>query len=145
VEIVWDVLTLGCNGVIVAVVCLMAYFITAAIYYQCIVGPAIQRDLGFTEGTAYLEVGRGLHSAVAVTTVEPHGVFDRAGFQVGDVLPGLSHTGLFRLLHRSRGRVAELTVVNGGSGPAFGDRPARVIRFTVPPKGFTDSAETGCS
>lgn len=132
VESVVDVLAYGFVAVVAAVTCLSAYIVWTGVYYQGVLGPALERDLGFTEGAAYLSLGRRLYSAVAIVAVAPGGVFDRAGFRAGDVLPGLSHTGLFRLLHRSRGRVAELAAVDGGEGPPFGERPARAIRFEVP-------------
>jgi hypothetical protein len=130
-----EVLSFGCPAVVAAVVCLSAYIVAAGFYYQSVLGPALERDLGFTGGAAYLSVGRRLHSAVALTVVAPGGVFDRAGFRAGDVLPGVSHTDLFRLLHRHRGQVAELSVMGGGDGPPFGERPARVILFEVPRRG----------
>ncbi len=127
-----EVLPFGLLAVFAALGCLSAYVVAAGFYYQGALGPALERDLGFTDAAAYLSVGRRLHSAVALAAVAPGGVFDRAGFRAGDVLPGVSHTDLFRLLHRSRGRAAELSVVDGDAGPPFGDRPARVIRFEVP-------------
>ncbi len=131
-EPVWEVLSIGFVAVVAAVALLAACIVAAGMYYQGVLGPALERDLGFTDGAAYLAVGRRLHSALALAAVAPGGVFDRAGFRAGDVLPGVSHTDLFRLLHRSRGRVAELAVVDGGAGPPFGERPPRVIRFEVP-------------
>lgn len=110
----------------------VAYIAIDSYYYQVRLGPSLKRDLGFCEGAAYLQVNRSLHSAVAITQVDEDGVFSRAGFRAGDVLPDLSHTALFKLLHRHRGRVAELAVVDGGEGPPFSKRPRRVIRFAVP-------------
>lgn len=112
------------------------YITAAAYYYQVYLGPALERDLGFRHGSTYLRVGRRLHSAVAVEAVSDGGVFARAGFRAGEVLPGVSHTDLFKLLHRHRGRVAELTVVDGGEGLPFYERPRRVLRFSVPPRGL---------
>jgi hypothetical protein len=114
-------------------VLLVAYVAVEAFYYQVCLGPALERDLGFHEGSAYLFfVGRLPHSAVAIQKVVEGGVFARAGFRVGDVLPAMSHTALFKRLHRHRGRVAELTVVDGGEGPPFCERPKRLLKFVVP-------------
>jgi hypothetical protein len=116
-------------------VAVVVHEIVAAFYYQGWLGAALQRDLGFRECRAYLFFGRWRHhSAVAIEAVDGGGVFALAGFRKGDVFPELSHTDLFKMLHRHRGRVAELTVVDGGKGPPFCERPRRVIRFTVPPK-----------
>jgi hypothetical protein len=134
-EAVWEVLSIGLVTVAAAVAILSAYIVAVGTYYQVFLGPTLERQLGFTDGSAYLSVGRR-HSAVALAAVAPGGVFDQAGFRSGDVLPGSSHTDLFRLLHRSRGRVAALAVVDGGQGPPFGERPVRVIRFQVPARGW---------
>ena len=111
---------------------LAANVFAAAAYYQGLLKPGLERDLGFTEGAAYLWVAGRTHSAVAVESVTPGGVFDSAGLRAGDVVPGLSHTDLFRYLHRHRGRVAELAVVAGGPGRPFHERPRRVLSVRVP-------------
>jgi hypothetical protein len=41
---------------------------------------------------------------------------------------------LFKKLHRHRGRMVELAIVDGGAGPAFRKRPRRGIRLDVPPR-----------
>ena len=110
------------------------YIIIEAIYYQAHLGPGLERDLGFHQGSVYLGVGRQLHSAVAITEVTANGVFAQAGFHAGNVLIGVSHTDLFKLLHRNRGKNAELTIVDGGDGPPFFERPTRMLSFVVPPK-----------
>ena len=114
---------------------LSAYIVAEACYYQVWLGRALERDLGFRDGSAYVRVGRRLNSAVALGSVAEGGVLAQAGFRAGDVVPDLSHSGLFRLLHRHRGREVELAVVDGGEGPAFSQRPKRVLRFAVPGRG----------
>ena len=114
---------------------LSAFIVAEAYYYQAFLGPGLERDLGFRDGAAYLRVGRRLHSAVALGSVTEGGVLARAGFRTGDVLPDLSLNDLFKLLHRHRGREVELAVVDGGEGPAFSQRPKRVLRFAVPLRG----------
>jgi hypothetical protein len=108
------------------------YIIAQAYYYQGRVGPTLERELGFQHGAAYLRNGGQTQSAVAIVAVADNGVFAQAGFRAGDVLPGISFTELFKLLHRHRGRVTELAVVDGGEGPDFHERPRRVLRFVVP-------------
>lgn len=113
----------------------MAWVIVDALIYQGLLRPGLERDLGFQEGTALLP-DRGLRSyisAVAVDSVSEDGRFARAGVRAGDVLPDESHTSLFKKLHRHRGRMVELAVVDGGAGPAFRARPRRVVHLLVPP------------
>jgi hypothetical protein len=117
-----------------AISLLSLYIVVEALYYQVLLGRDLERDLGFHDGADYIFPNGHMHSAVKVAALVPGGVFEHAGFRVGNVFPGLSHTGLFRLLHRHRGREAELTIVDGGPGPPFYERPTRVIRFAVPPR-----------
>jgi hypothetical protein len=111
-----------------------AYIVAEALYYQIILGPGLERDLGFRHGVACLpnHGARGYVSAVAIDSVNEGGVFQQVGFRDGDVLPDVSHSTLFKLLHRRRGRMAELAVVDGGPGPDFYGRPRKVLRFAVP-------------
>jgi hypothetical protein len=102
-------------------------------YYQGYQGPSLERSLGFEHGKLYRRGGRVLESALAIQSVVEGGVLARAGFQANDVLPQWSCTDFFRYLHRNRGHVVELEVVDGGSeGPPFRDRPRRTLRFAVP-------------
>jgi hypothetical protein len=116
---------------------LVAYIVWEALYYQVLLAPALERDLGFRRGTACLpdDNMRGYVSAVAIDSVAEGGVFQRAGFRGGDVLPDVSYSSLFKSLHRHRGRTAELAAVDGGPGPVSHHRTRRVIRFVVPPRG----------
>jgi hypothetical protein len=116
----------------------MAYIVFESFYYEVLLGPGLERDLGFRHGKAILPGGSiyGYTASVAIESVAPGGVFHRAGFRAGDALPDVSHGGLFKLLHRHRGRVAELSVVDGGPGPPFHERTRRVIRFDVPPRTY---------
>ena len=120
-----------------SVFALVTYILGEALYYQVLLAPTLERDLGFRHGTAYLpdDGVLGYVSAVAIESVTDGSVFQRAGFRSGDVLPDFSHSSLFKSLHRHRGRTSELAVVDGGPGPVFHYRTRRVIRFAVPPRG----------
>jgi hypothetical protein len=116
---------------------LVAYIVAEALYYQVFLAPTLERDLGFRHGTACVPDPLGTRvyiSAPAIRSVVYGGVFDRAGIRAGDVLPDLSNTGLFKRLHRHRGRTTELAVVDGGPGPAFSWRPRRLVQVTIPPR-----------
>lgn len=124
----------GIGAVAVAVV---AYVVGASWYYQVYLRRGLERDLGFETGSACMpheDAPNGYVSAVAVESVAEGGVFQQAGAREGDILPDESETSLFRTLHRHRGRMAELAVVDGGPGPIFHHRNRRVIRFAVPPR-----------
>jgi hypothetical protein len=139
VQLALDLVANLCLFGFLAFVLFGIYTSVEAYYYQVRLRPALERDMGFREGTATLWVGRSYHSAVAIESVANGGVFARAGFRAGDVLPDVSHTDLFKLLHRCRGRAAELTVVDGGDGPPFDKRPRRLVRILVPPAGVVES------
>ena len=110
-------------------------------WYQGCQAPSLERALGFAHGKQYQRVGRRLHSALAVRSVVEGGILANAGFQSDDVLPEWSATEFFRHLHRNRGAVVELEVVDGDpEGPAFQTRPRRTLRFAVP--GASESRAT---
>jgi hypothetical protein len=113
----------------------IVYVASAAWYWQVTVGKPLERELGFQHGTPYVqEAGSSWpREVLTVESIENGGVFDRAGFRVGDVVRELSSTDLFRLLHRSRGQQVTIRVVDGGDGPPLEQRPERVITFVVPP------------
>jgi hypothetical protein len=125
-------------SMIAAVAILVTWIVVEAAIYQGLYKPVSERELGFSEGTAILVDSnrRGYISAVSVRTVTDDGVFARAGLRAGDVLPEESITSLFKKLQRHRGRAVELTVVDGGGGPRFHERPKRKIRIDVPPRGL---------
>ncbi len=113
---------------------LLVVLLVSSYYYCFLKGKPLNTDLGFRDGTACLNHPsfRGYVDAVCILSIEEGGVFEQAGFRVGDVLPDVSVIGLYRLLHSRRGQVAELSVVDGGPGPPFLKRPRRVIRVFVP-------------
>jgi hypothetical protein len=121
-----------CIFMFLAVIVWAVYIAAQATYYQSFLGPGLERDLGFQEGSAYLAVGKKTHSAVAIVSVTAGGIFEKEGFRAGDVVPALSHTDLFKLLHRHRGQGVELAVVDGGPGPPFYERTKRALCFVVP-------------
>lgn len=114
-----------------------AWIVAESLYYQGLLGPALQRALGFREGKVIRPNGglTGYESAVAILGVDEGGTFARAGFRAGDVLPEESHTSLFRALHRHRGGVARFRVVDGGEGLPFRQRARREIEVAIPTRG----------
>lgn len=112
--------------------CLLIYTIVTSYYYQCLLGRHLEDELGFKDGTAYVPVGRRMHSAVCLNDVAPDGIFHNAGLRTGDVVPQLSHTDLFRYLHRNRGKSVDLVVIDGGPGPPFYERQRRTVRILIP-------------
>ena len=63
-----------------------AYIVGEALYYQVLLAPALERDLGFGRGTACLpdDGMRGYVSTVAIDSVVDGGVFQQAGLRGGD-------------------------------------------------------------
>jgi hypothetical protein len=100
-------------------------------HWQITVGLPLERDLGFEHGTPYLDSGGSAVEVVAVESVVPGGVFDRAGLKSGDVFPGMTVDELFQQLHDSRGGTVTLRVLSGGAAP-LDRRPERAISFVVP-------------
>jgi hypothetical protein len=99
----------------------VAWIVSDALIYLSCFGPSLERDLGFRDDTAILPASgiRGYVSAVAFRSVNEEGPFGRAGVRSGDVLPDESHISLFKKLHRHRGKIVELAIVEGGNGPQF--------------------------
>ncbi len=108
------------------------YVFATGTYYQSYQGRSLERGLGFKHGKLYERVGWLWHSALAIRSVTDGGILSQAGFQTDDVVSGWSFTGFFRHLHRNRGRIVELEVIDGGEGPPFQTRPRRTLRFAVP-------------
>jgi hypothetical protein len=81
-----------------------------ASYYQEFLGRELEKDMGFRHGADCLPSGNpfGYTKAVSLISVAKGGVFAKAGFRAGDVLPEESLSGLFKRLHRCRGRITEL-------------------------------------
>jgi hypothetical protein len=73
-----------------------AYIGGEALYYQWLLAPASERDLGFKHGTACLRDsgGRGYVAAVAIESVADGGLFQQVGSRGGDVLPDVSYSSL---------------------------------------------------
>jgi hypothetical protein len=122
-------------GVVVGVFAGIAVFISVQVwYYQVHVGRLLDVDLGFSLGSPYVRCGEIEHEVSTIESVQPGGVLDSAGFQNGDIVVGMSITGLYRALHRGRGGEVTVPVVDGGDGPALSERRVRQIRFRVPPR-----------
>jgi hypothetical protein len=115
-----------------ALVTFAVYVASEAWRYQIRLGKDLRRDLGFEHATPYIRCGRRTVDVLTVGALVAGGVFDRAGFRVGDIIEGLSITGLYKKLHCGRGSEVRLTVVEGGDGPPLKQRPRRVLAVTVP-------------
>ena len=101
-------------------------------YYQIHIGRLLDADLCFSHGSPYVRCGGSEREVFTIDSVQLGGVLDRAGFQSGDIVVGMSITGLYRTLHRGRGGEVTVPVVDGGDGPALSERRVRQIRFRVP-------------
>lgn len=127
-----ELIGFGLLFILLAGACFFIYVAATGYYYQILRGQQLKEDLGFEDGAAYLRVGRRTHSALCLEEVTPDGVFHKAGLRSGNVLPRVSHTDLFRYLHRNRGKKIELVIVDGGPGPPFYERMHRTIEILVP-------------
>jgi hypothetical protein len=108
--------------------------VSQAIYYHGVVRRSLEEELGFCHGSVSFPSSGllGYTKAVAVVSVVTGGTFEKAGFRSGDILPEVSFVGLFKLLHRRRGKLAKLTVVDCGTDLPLELRPRREICFVVP-------------
>jgi hypothetical protein len=80
----------------------LAFVIGQAYYWQGTIVERLEKELGFTHGTAYLG---WVSSALVLKSVTPGGPFDRAGFREADVLlDNLGLTEFFQLLANYHGR-----------------------------------------
>lgn len=121
-------LIVGALAILVAATTIMA----RGLYYQDRIGRELSRNLGFTHGSPYVRCGDRDREVFAIESVEPGGAFDRAGFRDGDIVVGTDITGLYRELHRNRGREVTVSVVEGGDGPPLAERPVRKLCLAVP-------------
>ncbi len=120
---------LGAIGVLllaVAVIC------ARHLFYQDFIGAGLNSELGFTHGSPYVRCGDREQEVFTIESVAPGGAFDRAGFCDGDIVVGTDITGLYRELHRNRGREVTVSVVEGGDGPPLAERPVRKLCLAVP-------------
>jgi hypothetical protein len=122
----------GCLAFMAFLVPFAVYVVAEAHYYQGRLAQELRRDLGFEHGTAYRRDGRRTADVLIIASLVPGGIFDRAGFRVGDIIRGPSIGGLYKMLHRGRGRRVQITVIDGGEGPRLEQRPKRVITVQVP-------------
>lgn len=126
--------------------CFAAFFVfgvyisVEAWYYQLRLGEGLRRDLGFEHASPHIRCGRRWVEVVTIASLVPDGVFAQAGFRAGDIIKGPSISGLYKLLHRSRGGEARLTIIEGGNGLPLDQRPERELTVWVPPIGQV----TGC-
>jgi hypothetical protein len=110
----------------------VVYIIVEAFYYQEHLGKLLERDLGFRHGSPYVRCSGSACEVLTLEAITPGRIFDQAGFREGDIVKGLSITGFFKLLHKNRGKVVTVCVIDGGDGPPLEERPERLITFSVP-------------
>jgi len=107
--------------------------VSQAQIYQSKYGPEIRSEFGFTHGSPYVSAGR---KEIEVLTIHPAkgGYMDKVGFRDGDIVTSESITGLYKLLHNSRGETVSVQVAKGGDGLPINQRETRTLTFTIPGK-----------
>jgi hypothetical protein len=125
----------ACLLIIVALFIALATYVTMdACHYQGRIAGELRRDLGFKHDTLYIREGRSLAGVITIGSLVPGGLFEQAGFRVGDIIKGPSITGLYKILHRGRGSRVQIIVVEAGEGRPLKERSERVISVKVPAK-----------
>jgi hypothetical protein len=107
------------NAAIAGAVLVGVTMLGRAIYYDNVVGPDLERRLGFSLDTPLIETGpAGAAREVAqFSHVSGDGVLGRAGFRRGDVLVDLHKFQFYALLARAvDGDVVDVKVLRGGDG-----------------------------
>jgi hypothetical protein len=117
-----------------ALLLLVVFIAAQAWYYQIHIGQSLDTELGFTHGSPYIRCGDTLREVLTIHSVQPGGVFERAGFHSGDIVVGVGITAFYRTLHHGRGGELTVSVVDGDDGPSLSERRIRQIRFKVPEK-----------
>ena len=118
---------------------LVAFCLVASLFIGCNnkVQTDLERDLGFRVGTPYYNISGTETEVMDVQSVQPGGVFAKAGFKAGDIFLDFRSNNSINELHRhleaSRGKTITLRVVPGGNGLPPAQRPIRSITFKVPP------------
>ncbi len=104
--------------------------------YQSKHGPEIRSEFGFAHGSPYVHAGK---KEIEVLTIHPvkGGYLDKVGFRDGDIVTSESITGLYKLLHNSRGETISVQVVKGGDGAPIDQRETRTLTFEIPKKAKT--------
>jgi len=116
---------------------LIAFCLVASLSVGCNnkVQTDLERDLGFRVGTPYYNINGKGTEVMDVQSVQPSGVFAKAGFRAGDVFLDFrsnnSINELYRHLAASRGKTITLCVVPGGNGLPLAQRSVRSITFKV--------------
>ena len=123
---------------VIPIVLVFAFFpFTYNWYLQNFVEPELEKTLGFRLGQVRLTTeARGSYEISAVVSIQPGGVFDRAGVQLGDIPYGYVHGlryGFLDHLNSSRGETATFQFINKADAEKGLWKP-RVVSIMVPRK-----------
>jgi hypothetical protein len=102
----------------------VGWIVAEGYYYQGRCAQNLENDLGFE----YRKTNKG----ISIASVKVGGAFEQAGFAVGDVILGVTLTGLLRQLEQARGGAVKLTVASGNDDGSAARGPARVVVIRVP-------------
>jgi len=101
---------------------------------QVTVRPKIEKELGFTLGTPYVDDGSPRKSEViAISTVSTNGILHKNGVQPGDIIVREKTIGNFcKRLDQPHGEEVTLYLVSDGDGLPVQQRPVKEIAFVMP-------------
>lgn len=102
--------------------------------YQKQFGPALETELGFHLESPLVQAG-DKNERVNVIVPIPGGYMEKIGFLPGEIITSHSATEFYKMLHKERGRVMTVTVVNGGDGAPIEAREMRTKKFAIPVAG----------
>src|SRR4030095_9305492 len=125
------ILAIGAAMLFAALIAFGIYTAQQAHYYQSVIGPVLDRDLGFRHGSPYFNFG---DDSFEVFTLHPQpgGVMSAAGVRDSDIVLDHSITGFYRTLHEHRSSTIAFRVTDGGYGVPIAQRPIRMITLQIP-------------
>lgn len=112
---------------------LVGWGVYQAHLYQSVYGPELEKELGFTTGSPWVQAG---DRKVEVSTIHPvsGGYMGKIGFQDGDIIISHSFTEFYKMLYTQRGELVSVDLVDGGDGRPIEQREIRTLRFHIPVK-----------
>lgn len=112
------------------------YITQQANYYQGVVGPGLERQLGFTHGSPFIFAGDETFELFTLHP-RPGGALAAAGVRDSDIVLSHTITGFYRALHKHPGSTATFRVTDGDDGAPIEQRPVRTITLQVPARDQT--------